>query len=281
MGISGQKTPLGQPRLRKALAQVRNEAEALKDEELLLINLDPFAAVTTVSGALPKMVALREQIAADLPRFNLALLDNLELYSLALMQAHSLFNAARGEQNRRGELAVDADKLRALLLADANNLKQHGFLANADLSQLRGPNGHRNIACDVMTLASLLRKHWTQVSSHCGVTLADLDRAEVLSDELAHVIGVHERATEEFAAAALLRKRVFTLFIRAYTEVRTAVKYVNKATGGTDKFPPAVHNRRKSTKKAPVGANAKTTSQPAAEATASPSAEAIHSSENR
>ena len=68
MAISGQKVPLGQPRLRDALEQVRSEAEALKDEELLLINVEPLAAVSTVRGVLPKLYPLREQIAADLPR---------------------------------------------------------------------------------------------------------------------------------------------------------------------------------------------------------------------
>jgi hypothetical protein len=246
---------LGQPRLRDALEQVRSEAEALKDEELLIINVEPLAAVATVRGVLPKLYPLREQIAADLPRFNLAFLDRLELYALALMQAHSLFNVATGESSGRLALVSEARELRSLLLNDVNNLRKHGFLVCANLSQLRGANGNRNIASDVMTLAALLREHWAQVSSHCGASLIDLDRAEVLSDELMKILGERESAPERLAAATLLRRRVYTLFMRAYAEVRKAVRAIVIAPEEARKLTPSVHNRRKRLEKAQVVAS--------------------------
>jgi hypothetical protein len=236
---------LGQPRFRIALEQILNEVEAVKDTELLRLNLDPVSAVSTVCGALPKIIPLRPVIISQLPAFSLNQLDSLETYALGLMQAHALFCAAKGRKKDRAQLAADSYNLRGRLLEDVTVLMRRGLLSQVDLSGLRGPNGHLNIACDVMTLASIIRNHWKEVSGFCAVTSEELDRAEVLSEELSRVVGDPVRIPEHLAAATLQRQRVYTLFIRAYTDVRVAVAYVRSTTGDADKLAPSLYRKKR------------------------------------
>ena len=239
------KALMGQPRLRNALEQIREELGALSNDELLLINLDPLAIVAIARGALPKIWPLRAQIALALPTFDLIYLDRLETYALALHHAHTLYCAAKGRREDRTELAAEAYQLRERLLTDVTVLKNRGLFPNANLSLLKGPNGHLNIACDVMSLANLLRDRWEQIAGLCAVTLAELDRAEVLSDELTVAVGNHEPSPEPLLIASAERQRAYTLFVRAYSELRQAITYVRKKERDAEKIAPSLYVRRK------------------------------------
>jgi hypothetical protein len=246
------KAAVGQPRLRNALEQIQGEIDALDENDLQSINIEPLAAVATARGALPKILLLREEILRSLPNFEPKNLDNLELYSLALMQAHALFLAAKGRLKDRSELAAEAYQLRSRLLGDVTTLKQRGLLPLANLSELKGPNGHLNIACDVMSLANLLRSHWVVISNQCAVTIEELDRAEVLSDDLTQAVGVRDRVPETLIQAGKQRVRAYTLFIKAYTAVRQAVIYIRSSKRDYDRIAPSLYHGRKSTKKPTV-----------------------------
>jgi hypothetical protein len=240
----------GQPRLRSALEKIRDELDSLTERELLTINLEPLAAIATVRGALSKLQPLRGQILSSLPNFEPKNLDQLELYALALMQAHAIFLAAKGRLMDRTELAREAYKLRKQLLSDVTVLKQRGLLPFANLSELKGPNGHLNIACDVMSLANMIRSNWDAISSHYPITIEELDRAEVISDDLTQAVGVRERVPEALIQATNQRIRAYTLFIKAYAEVRNAVVYIRRPKRDYDRIAPSLYHGRKSTKKA-------------------------------
>jgi hypothetical protein len=269
---SGQGKIGEQPRIRGALALVLAELEALPDSELVRINLEPLASVSTVRGALPRILPLREQIRAALPLFNLSQLDKLETYALALMAAHSLYCAAKGLRKDRSRLAAETYQLRQQLLTDVNFLRHRGLLVRANALELRGPIGHLNNASDVMTLATLLRENWAQLSRYCAATLADLDRAEVLSDSLTFAVGDREPVPAVVVEATLRRQRAYTLLIRAYTEVREAVGYVRQKAGDADIIAPSLYCRRKRSAKAIVQASVEDNGgAPEAEAAAQPS----------
>src|SRR4051794_14435888 len=56
-------------------ARVTADLAALDPEDLVQVNLEITPAVTTVLGVLPELKALREQIAKELPTFDLASFD--------------------------------------------------------------------------------------------------------------------------------------------------------------------------------------------------------------
>jgi hypothetical protein len=165
------------------------------------------------------------------------------------MQANALFHAAKGRLKDRTELAAEANLLRKRFLSDVTTLKERGVLPSANLIDLKGPSGHLNVACDVMSLANFLRSNWDAISGRYPVTLEELDRAEVISDDLTQAIGVRERVPEALILAGNRRTRAYTLFIRAYTEVRNAVIYVRREKQDYDRFAPSLYHGRKSTKR--------------------------------
>ena len=107
-----QTMAVGVPRLGRALKQIREELAALSKDEILVVNLDPLAAISIARGALPKVLLLREQFVSTLPMFDLTYLDKLETYALALHQTHSNYCAARDRQEERTVLAAEAYQLR-------------------------------------------------------------------------------------------------------------------------------------------------------------------------
>jgi hypothetical protein len=89
------------------LSRYAGSLSSLSSDQLEPINVDPLASVSSVLGALPRILLLREEIVYTLPRFDTKHLERLELYALALMAAHSLYCSVRGLQKERAEMAHD------------------------------------------------------------------------------------------------------------------------------------------------------------------------------
>ncbi|HEY5957612.1 MAG TPA: hypothetical protein VIV60_13695 [Polyangiaceae bacterium] len=234
---------LSEPRLRQALEKARPEMAALKPPELLVVNVDPIAAAATVRGALPALMALRSQIASDLIRFNLDFLDNLEIYALALIQTHSVCTGIEDKSTDLQCLSAQANSLRARLLGDIQVLIDRGHISAARLTGLRGPNGHRNIASDLLTIAGVLRDEWGSISRMTAVTEDDLTHAESLGDRIFGIIGKRAQQTELSASASRERQRAYTLLMRAYSEVRRAVTYLRWNDGDAARLAPTVYRK--------------------------------------
>ena len=154
----------------------------------------------------------------------------------------------------RTRLTSEAFGLREQVLADVVVLKKRGFFRGVDLSNLKGPNGHANIASDLMTLANFARNEWEQVSKVSPMTLTELDRAENLSDELICAIGQSTRVPEAPAFARQQRTRTFTLFMRAYNQVRCAIAFIRSGENDAEEIAPPLfvkqNSRRAKRKKA-------------------------------
>jgi hypothetical protein len=63
-------------------------------------------------------------------------------------------------------------------------------VSGAKLATLKGAVGFRNVASDLLTLTNMIRGNWDTVSGKTGVTEVELDRAEVVGDQLINDIGV-------------------------------------------------------------------------------------------
>jgi len=240
-----------QPRLRDALERVRPQLEAIPESALLQINLDPLAAAAVVRGALPGLMAMRPILAAEVKSFDLIHLDRLETYALALIQADTICKGITDKPQLLAPLSTEAYALRARLLADATILVRRGHIPEPRLSKLRGPNGYQNIASDILTLAGLLRDSWATIANRTAIQESELDRAEVLGDQLIDAIGMREQLTSMAAEAALQRQRAYTLFIGAYDEVRSALIFQRRHEGDANKIAPSLYGKRKARRKKP------------------------------
>jgi hypothetical protein len=246
INLAGQVDPLD---LGAALEQVRPELAQYTAEKLHTINLDPVAIATTVWGALPGIIALRPEIVSGVPTFDIKILDKLETYASALVHANALHVTATLPPEVIASLAEEALQLRDVLISDVTALGKHGLINATFLHQLKGPQGYRNIAGDVVSIVTVIQTNWAKVSSRIGITEEELKHAKNVALKLMRAIGAREQAPSVTASVALERQQAYSLFIDAYDEVRRAVAFLRWNEGDADKITPSLYGGRSSKKK--------------------------------
>jgi hypothetical protein len=227
-----------------AFERVQADLAAWKPEELLTVNLDISAAVATVLGVLPEARALREQIAKELPSFDVARFDKLEDYALALSYAQAKYLSATQPPDDLDALSEEAASLRERLLAEARSLTHHGLVSSAQLAQLKGANGYKNVATDLMVLTSVMQAGWTQIQGKTPTTAQDLEHASRVATRLLRIVGLREQGPAQVAQATDTRLRAYTTFFRTYEDARRAVTYLRARQGDADSIMPALHPGR-------------------------------------
>jgi hypothetical protein len=245
-------------RLIEAFELVRPEMLLLKESELLPVNLDPLASVSVVRGALPGLLALRPTIANTFRNFDLTPLERLELYAFALTQAQVTCQSVSKRTKTLSKLSAAAVTLRARLLQDAQALVLRGQVSESRLSQLKGAKGHCNIASDLLLLVTSLRECWSDVVGKTGVTLDELNAAELLGNRLVEAIGARKFPALARRAAAD-RQRAYTLFIRAYDQVRRVVTFLRWDTKDIDLIAPSLYTKKLKSRRSQKQTTKKTT----------------------
>lgn len=144
---------------------------------------------------------------------------------------------------------VEPAKLRSQLYADVVVLAKRGYVEEAQIRAVRRNKGIKNVASDILLLSSLIRHKWSQISTRCAITEIDLNRAEILGDQLIQFLGARDRVPLLITDAAIERQQVFTIFARAYDQVRKAVYYLRWEQGDAEKLAPSFHRGRKPIRK--------------------------------
>jgi hypothetical protein len=262
------------PRFREAYQTLLEEMRAVPIDDLTNVNLDIPTAVTTVLGALPQIRALRAQITATIPEFDIARFDKLEAYTMAVGYANSLYLAASQPSESIEKLAEEGVTVRDLLVAETTTLAQRRLIDGQRLKELKGANGYRNLAVDLLTLAAMVREVWPTLGGKTTLQLAELDQAEILADRLLTTVGQREQGPAVVATSAENRQRAFTLFITAYDNVRRVATFLRWREDDADEIAPSLYGkgRRKSNDTIPPASPA-----PAAKPPTSPSAEQVQS----
>lgn len=236
---------LGEEALIKTVFErVKPELMALQVDELYQVSLDIPAGIATVLGVLPEVRALREQIVKDLPSFDVAQFDKLEDYALALSFAQANYLAATQPPDDLPGLTEEATRLRDTLQAEARALIHRGLVSDAQLAQLSGARGYKNLATDLQVLTSVMQGVWEQIQGKTPTTVEDLDRASRLSTRLLRVVGLREQGPARVAEATDLRVRAFTKLMTCYEQVRRAVAYLREPHEDADQIAPALHPGR-------------------------------------
>jgi hypothetical protein len=236
------------PRFRDAYQTLLDEMRAVAADELANVNLDIPTAVTTVLGALPQIRALRPQITATMPQFDIVQFDKLEAYTLAVGYANSLYLAASQPSESIERLADEGGTMRDLLLAEATTLSHRRLIDGQRLKELKGANGYRNLAVDLFTLTAMVREVWPTLGGKTTLHLAELDQAETLADKLLTAVGQREQGPAVVATSSENRQRAFTLFTSAYDNVRRVVTFLRWHEDDVDEIAPSLYGktRRKS-----------------------------------
>ncbi len=237
------------PRFRGAFAKLVTQLRSMPDDEFAAINIDVESAVATVLGALPAICAQKDQIAKEVPSFDISPLVNLELYTLALGHAHTAYETATQPSPALVALNSEAMQRRTVMVSDINMLVSRGLLEEGILNELKGINGYKNVAFDLFQLSDIYRKNWDKIADRTSIKKEELDQVEDLADKLVTAAGVREQAPQLTAEATRDRQAAFTLFINAYNEVRAVIGFLRRKQGDVDSIAPSLFMGRVSTKK--------------------------------
>ena len=219
--------------------RVEAEFPQIEERDLVPVNIDIPGAVATVLGSLPEIRALRPELA-ELRGFDLARFDRLRDYTLAVGHAHAMYRAATDPSNALTELAEEVMQLRDVLQADATALAKRRLLDESQTSKLRGGSSYKGAAFEVVGLVGLFREHWEKIQGRSALQTEELVRAGRLAQELVTAVGLREQSPAVVGAAAALRQRAYTLFFRAYDDVRRAVSYLRWHQDDGDKIAPSL-----------------------------------------
>jgi hypothetical protein len=142
-GSDGVITIANEQQFEDAYARLEPAMKSLKPDELVQINLDVPAAVATILGVVPKLRALRPEIALQLPGFDLVRFDSLEDCAFALSYAHTNYLTASQPPDVLPPLAADALKMREVLLATPSRSSRTGSSTKIRSGSSRAPTGSR------------------------------------------------------------------------------------------------------------------------------------------
>jgi hypothetical protein len=141
-----------------------------------------------------------------------------------------------------------ATKQREVLFSETTTLAKRGLIDGQRLKDLKGPVGYRNVAFDLLALVAIFRETWNALTGKTGISMEELEKAEVMADELLGAVAERELG-QVVADAADNRQRAFTLFVNAYDQVRRAVLFLRHDEDDADTIIPSLYagrsNRRR------------------------------------
>jgi hypothetical protein len=237
--------------LRAAYEQTLPMAQALAVADLLPVNVDLPTAVNTAVGKMPQILALRERVKDELPKFDLSHFDQLEQYALAAGHSHTRFLTASTPPQALTDLNTQGQALRDILYKDAVALAARGLIPGDRIGDFKSSVGYKSLTYDLLGLADILRTNWARISAGTSVRPSDLDRAEALGGQLVSAVSAREQLPVVTADAALQRQRNFTVFANAYDQVRRAISYLRWNEDDLESVAPSLYGGRTVNRKKP------------------------------
>jgi hypothetical protein len=182
-----QPTVSAAPGAAGAFEELTDEIAAIRDEDVLPINVDIERAASIALAAASHLTPLGPQFKA-LPDFDHKTPSRLRTYALAALYAHVVANEASRGDERFTPVLEEATKLRELLLGAAELLSLFGLVSAERVADIRTGTGHLDTASDLIALHALFGEHWKRVAGKTPVTREQVDRAGVLGTELHELV---------------------------------------------------------------------------------------------
>jgi hypothetical protein len=220
------------------------EMDALAEAELSIPTVDIMSAVSIVLGVWPRLQALRPEIERQLPHFNLARFDQLELYAKALHHANALFRMATSPKQGLADRANELTAIRDRLLTDARSLANYGLLDGESLKECKTALGYKALASDIAVLLTVFKERWPAIKQRTPVTVELLNDANDRAEELLEAVAVKDQAPVTAGEAGERRRRAFTVFARAYKDAQRAVAYLRADFDDAEQLAPSIFTNR-------------------------------------
>jgi hypothetical protein len=241
--ISGETGPPELSPAPAALERLRPALLALPRNEVQVVNLDVKQVVVTALGVWPKVRALEASLRA-LPNFDVRCFEEFEERAFALMQAQAEFLAVTEPELNLEALVERAVEAREQLIADLYSLTAHGLIRRDPKRFAVRQRGYLGVAEDLGMLVHLFREHWPHIENKTPLSEQELHELDLLHARLMTAIGLRAHQAKNEKRAASLRARAFTLFMRAYDEVRRAVIYLRWHSDDADTIIRSLYEKR-------------------------------------
>jgi len=232
----------------KAYESSLSEILALPKDAIQAVNTDVIMAVSRVRVACGRIQGLRGEVVAKLNDFDLKLWDKLETYSFALLYANTVWDNARRTMADLGDHTQQARSQFELLYAVVQVLVSRGLVEPFHLKVAKKRRGRLRFAYGLLGLVEVLREAWPTVAHKTGLTESELTQAEALGEQLSRGVALQNAPIEELKQLAELRDRAFTVFVRAYGQVRHALQYLRREKNDAERYAPSLYGRRRSRK---------------------------------
>ncbi len=229
-----------------AYQRLRPRFAAFPSSSVLRVSLDTTLIVQTVLGVMPELEQLKEEIAWELPRVDLGLINELREMAFAVIHLESLSRGAKGFVSEDSSDPVQQVRhYRSMLLADVQPLVARGLL-EPEASTLSRGNSPRNLAFDTLQLANYLDRNWDQIQGRSLTTREEIDASRDAVRELLTYLGVKDQGGESEEEVQSNRLKGITLLVKLYEELRWAVRYIRRNTSDADLVMPSLYSLRKS-----------------------------------
>lgn len=220
------------------------EIAAVPDAEMLPVNVDLLSALGIMASRAEELMAYKAQIQALAPSYDTSCFDKLGGYIRAARWAQVLVSTASRPPESIQKLLDANIAARARLVDDVEVLARRELVDPAYAVELRGINGHRNVAFDTLLLAGVLRKSWAKIKGKTAVTMAEIEEAERLSERLSTELERRDRQQDVRAEAGVTRQKAFTLAYGAYDQIDRAVTFVRWNEGDAAEIVPTIYTKR-------------------------------------
>ena len=106
--------------------------------------------------------------------------------------------------------------------------------------------GHRVFGCRGARQSRAHQRSpaWAHIQRQTALTLADLDRADLVGEQLVNAVGTRRQGSVVTAEVTPIRQRLFTLFADAWDQVRRAISYLRWNEDDVDDIAPSLYAGR-------------------------------------
>lgn len=236
-----------------AVARMATRIAAVAEDSLALANRDPQRAADIVLKSLPALEAHRGLLEATYKAFDFSRLDSLKDAAYAAKYHNGSAHAAPEAEDVLRAAMDKATNTRDEVLSVVKSLGIRKKMAKTVGDEILRAVGYSDVAGEITKMVGALRANWAAVAPFAGMTKEAVDAALCDADALTEAVTKREKANARFAAGLLLKQQSFTLMVRDYDYVRSALVWPLAQAGkqGPDVFAPSVYATKKNRKSAP------------------------------
>lgn len=203
----------------KAYEDLLPAAKAIAEEDILPFRADASIAYHNIVAGLEAITPLHNRILVELPKVNLAALQQLP--EMALGVIYAVAQVDRSSDGSTPALLEKARVSRKLLLTSAEALVAANVLPAHAVNRIREGSGGIDVAQDNIDLAALLTKHHADITGKTPVTTAQIVEAATIGTELLKRLKRKGTKSKDAAMDEVdIRDRMWTILALGHRELR-------------------------------------------------------------